>query len=210
MTDVLNDATSPDSGTREKVLKAARKEFALHGLAGARVDRIAREASVNKAMLYYHFQSKENLYEAVVKDFFTKISSRVRAHMVKVQSLEETLMEIADAHARMMQESPNIIPILLRELAEPHEQLLDWIAHTIGGDGMAQTARTRFEEMMKSGYCRSLDVRHTVISFITMSLGYYLLAPVADRVWNVTDRAAFIEERKRLIVDLFLNGVKAR
>ncbi len=50
-----------ESKTRQKILEAARAEFARHGLAGARVERIARKAKVNKAMLYYHFQSKENL-----------------------------------------------------------------------------------------------------------------------------------------------------
>lgn len=48
--------------TREKILQAALHEFSVHGLAGARVDRIAEEAGVNKAMIYYHFESKEALF----------------------------------------------------------------------------------------------------------------------------------------------------
>jgi len=48
--------------TPDKILKAALVEFAEYGLAGARVDRISKRAGVNKAMLYYHFSSKDNLY----------------------------------------------------------------------------------------------------------------------------------------------------
>lgn len=48
--------------TREKIIQAALHEFSVHGLAGARVDRIAEEAGVNKAMIYYHFKNKEALF----------------------------------------------------------------------------------------------------------------------------------------------------
>jgi AcrR family transcriptional regulator len=48
--------------TKEKILNAALHEFSIHGLAGARVDEIAKAAGVNKAMIYYHFASKEALF----------------------------------------------------------------------------------------------------------------------------------------------------
>lgn len=51
--------------TREKLLAAARAEFAEHGIAGARVERIATQAGVNKERLYSNFGSKEKLFHAV-------------------------------------------------------------------------------------------------------------------------------------------------
>ena len=48
--------------TKEKILNAALHEFSVHGLAGTRVDEIARAAGVNKAMIYYHFAGKEALF----------------------------------------------------------------------------------------------------------------------------------------------------
>ena len=51
--------------TRAKILAAALDEFAAKGLAGVRVDQIAEVAGVNKAMIYYHFASKEDLFKAV-------------------------------------------------------------------------------------------------------------------------------------------------
>ncbi|MCY4445835.1 MAG: TetR/AcrR family transcriptional regulator [Rhodobacteraceae bacterium] len=53
--------------TKEKILDAAKREFADKGLGGARVDEIARIAGVNKSMLYQHFESKEGLFKAVVE-----------------------------------------------------------------------------------------------------------------------------------------------
>jgi len=48
--------------TRSRILDAALSEFAANGLAGARTEQIAQSAGVNKALLYYYFESKEKLY----------------------------------------------------------------------------------------------------------------------------------------------------
>jgi AcrR family transcriptional regulator len=52
--------------TRERILRAARREFVAKGFAGARVDVIARAATVNKRMLYHYFGNKEGLYRATL------------------------------------------------------------------------------------------------------------------------------------------------
>lgn len=54
--------------TRQLLLDAATMEFAAVGLAGARVDRIADAAGVNKSQLYYYFKSKNGLFDAVLRD----------------------------------------------------------------------------------------------------------------------------------------------
>ena len=59
--------------TRERILSAALKEFAAKGFAGARVDAIARQAAINKRMLYHYFGDKEDLFKAVLR---RKISER--------------------------------------------------------------------------------------------------------------------------------------
>src|SRR5271156_4457685 len=56
--------------SRAAILQAAAQEFADHGIAGARTDAIAREARVNKALLYYYFKDKETLYAAVLDHAF--------------------------------------------------------------------------------------------------------------------------------------------
>ncbi len=58
--------------TRAAILQAAIREFAAHGLAGARTDAIAQEASVNKALLYYYFKDKETLYGAALNHAFAQ------------------------------------------------------------------------------------------------------------------------------------------
>ena len=52
--------------SRDRLLTAAAAEFAMRGFEGAKVDRIAKHARVNKAMLYYHFTSKAALYREIL------------------------------------------------------------------------------------------------------------------------------------------------
>jgi TetR/AcrR family transcriptional regulator len=59
--------------TQRQILAAALKEFSAKGLAGARVDAIARSAGVNKRMLYHYFGNKDGLFSAVLRQ---KIASR--------------------------------------------------------------------------------------------------------------------------------------
>src|ERR1700758_831419 len=63
--------------SRAAILQAAAKEFAQHGIAGARTDAIAREAGVNKALLYYYFKDKETLYAAVLDEAFAGLKTTV-------------------------------------------------------------------------------------------------------------------------------------
>ena len=65
-------------GMRIRILEAAKQEFAAHGLAGARVDRIAASAGANKRMLYYHVGNKEDLYLEVLEGAYEKIRAEER------------------------------------------------------------------------------------------------------------------------------------
>ncbi len=59
--------------SRAAILKSARDEFAAHGLAGARIDRIAERAGLNKRLIYYYFNSKDDLFLAVLEGVYTDI-----------------------------------------------------------------------------------------------------------------------------------------
>lgn len=65
------------AATRAALLKAAGEEFAAYGLAGARVDRIAERAGVNKERIYGHFGTKEMLFDAVVTDAINDLTEQI-------------------------------------------------------------------------------------------------------------------------------------
>lgn len=61
--------------TRRRLLDAATAEFAAHGIAGARVDRIAAAARSNKAQIYHYYRSKDGLLDAVLADFVARFTT---------------------------------------------------------------------------------------------------------------------------------------
>ena len=79
------------SKTLERILGAALEEFAEHGYAGARTERIARRASVNKAALYYHVGGKPALYDTVVRDCFSAMLTSLARELDGISSPQERL-----------------------------------------------------------------------------------------------------------------------
>jgi len=59
--------------SQQALLVAARDEFAEHGLAGARMDRIATRAALDKRLIYYYFENKDSLFRAVLEDTYLSI-----------------------------------------------------------------------------------------------------------------------------------------
>src|SRR6059058_40927 len=59
--------------SQSTILAAARDEFAEYGLGGARVDRIAERAALNKRLIYYYFEDKEKLFQAVLEQAYRDI-----------------------------------------------------------------------------------------------------------------------------------------
>jgi TetR/AcrR family transcriptional regulator len=134
----------------ERILAAAAAEFAERGFGGARVDRIARRARVNKAMLYYHFRSKQELYRTLLRRHFTLAAERLRAIATGVGSPPEKLDRVVAGLAAFIREHESFPAIMLREVAEggahlDRETLLALVSvpqafFTIVHDGVASGA----------------------------------------------------------------------
>ncbi|QSF48013.1 TetR family transcriptional regulator [Paenibacillus tianjinensis] len=63
--------------TRERILEAAMAEFSAHGIAGARVDRIAKNADCNKNMIYIYFENKEMLFTTILQKNLTRVYEEI-------------------------------------------------------------------------------------------------------------------------------------
>ena len=66
-----------DLSTARRIVATAEDIFAEQGLAGARMDEIARAAKVNKALLYYYFRSKEELHRFVLETLLSQLRAKV-------------------------------------------------------------------------------------------------------------------------------------
>ena len=107
----------------DRILEVAALEFAEHGFAGARVDRIARRAHVNKAMLYYHFKSKQRLYRSLLRSMFTLVATRLQTIAAGKGSPAVKVDRVISGMAAFIEEHPFFPAIMLREVAESGSHL---------------------------------------------------------------------------------------
>ncbi len=104
--------------TREAILAAAATEFAAHGFAGASVDTIAARSRFNKAMIYYHFKSKQGLYVEILRDGFRSVGARTTALVESNLTPEAKIEGFIDTFNEMAATRPYMPPMMMREIAE--------------------------------------------------------------------------------------------
>lgn len=99
-------------GTRHRILTAAQEEFAVGGLYGARVDRIARGAGTNERMLYYYFGSKDGLFLAVLDHVLTSLNNAERSLDLSSVSPEEGVTRVAHFLWDYYRDHPDLVRLL--------------------------------------------------------------------------------------------------
>lgn len=160
--------------SRGLIAAAARTEFAAHGYAGARVDRIARRAGVNKQLLFYYFGSKKALYQNVVERAAGEATKRADAAMPShaAAQLRHAFSGLFD----MLSARPDLARLLLFDSqqaeagARPSRQALHDLVIRI---------RDVITEGQGHGYFRDdVDPDRTARQALVLAVGYFALEPV--------------------------------
>lgn len=198
----------PDS--RSKILTAAVDEFIEYGFSGARVDRIALRADINKAMIYYYFSSKENLYQAVIDEHVNRLGAEVQTRIEEAADFEESLLAISRIYMQVLTQNVRYLPILLREFASGGGRLRTSLQRMTSERGLPERFLRKLEEGKRAGRFRDCDGRQALISFVGMNLFYLLFAPLANSIWGIEDEHTFREQRPREVVDLFMRGIERK
>lgn len=102
-------------GMRQRILDAARDEFARYGSDGARVDRIARAARANKRMLYYHIGNKDALYLAVLERAYEHIRAAERELNLKALTPSDAIARLIAFTWQYFIDNPEFMALLNNE-----------------------------------------------------------------------------------------------
>lgn len=95
-------ATRDSAATKQRILDAATAEFAQHGLAGARVDRIASRADANKQLIYAYYTSKEGLFDATIEANIALLLDTVPFAADDLPGYAGRLFDFAVAHPQLV------------------------------------------------------------------------------------------------------------
>jgi AcrR family transcriptional regulator len=104
--------------SRQAIFTAAATAFARRGYDGIGVDDIARDAGVNKAMIYYHFADKQALYLEIVCAMLDDVGRTVNAVADGLQPPVDKLDAFIDALATRAGERPYFPSLMIREIAD--------------------------------------------------------------------------------------------
>ena len=196
--------------TQEKILRIARLEFANNGLEGARVDRIAENAGVNKAMIYYHFRSKDDLYQAVINEHMEQIANFLQRNIMEAGEYDNLFLRISEFLHALLKDRKEFMPIMLREIASGGERIKTALTSLISEKGITKSIREIIEAGINEGRFREIDSKQAIISFLGMNIFYLILAPAINAVWEIEDEQDFRKRRPQAIADLFLHGLEIK
>ena len=107
--------------TRARILDAAIREFSENGLAGARTEQIAEEAGVNKALLYYYFKGKEDLYAAALEYVFEGVRTASIALLEAGASPGERFLQIVLNSFDRSYSHPALQTLIHQEMVRLHQ-----------------------------------------------------------------------------------------
>lgn len=192
--------------TQASILGAAEEEFARFGLAGSRTESIASQSGVNKAMIYYYFQSKEGLYEATLSRIFKIWSEMIVSHDLKQLPPEEALIKEINVMIQDLIDRPQRVMILFHESTQNQGFYYRKLDFTKIWSGLISV----LERGMAEGVFQHMDPFLTTINIICACEGYFLFKGCLQHIRPEEDLLSeeMIERHRQACLALILNGIK--
>lgn len=191
--------------SKQRILQAAEAEFAEKGIYGARVDKIAADAEINKRMLYAYFGDKETLYKVILSQVYKRMEN-VEREIVDCRYTGKVLIEkIICAYFDFLKSNPTFVNILMWENLN-QGQYLRQIEGSRIERGTIQYFVAELENGKKDGIFReSIDSWHTAVSLITTCFANFSNQHTLSKLFHadmVSDK--MIEQRKKHTTDMML------
>lgn len=163
--------------TKAAILHAALEEFAQEGIAGARTDEIARNAGVNKALLYYYFKDKDSLYAAVLEQVFAGLLNDVAAVLDRKDlAPRQKLLLYVETHFDYMGNSPLFPRVLQREFMRTGRNPTALASRIV--DRFGRPIYTKLMDLMgegcETGDFHPCDPAQTVTSILGVIVFYFI------------------------------------
>lgn len=193
-----------DISTEEKILEAARQVFYRKGMDGARMQEIADEAGINKALLHYYFRSKEKLFGAVfqevMKGFFRSIEKALYAEL----PLTEKAEFIVDRYINTIESNPFVPQFIISEINRNPQMLRDVM---MSENFTPLSLVNVFGKPDSENHQLKFDPRQMVISLLGMVIFPYAARNLLQMIYFDGDEAEyskFLTERKEFVKTMIL------
>jgi TetR/AcrR family transcriptional regulator len=171
--------------TRTKMLEVAEQEFARRGYEGAHLQRIASQVGVQKTALYYYFESKAALHQAVLVRMLETFDARVREALERPGAPEERMERLLDALNDLLAERPHYAKMLIRLFADVSPLERDSVAPYI--ERVVGRVLRFYREGVDAGAFLRQSSRHVFLSLLGALTFYYASGGFGAAVLGVPD-----------------------
>jgi AcrR family transcriptional regulator len=198
-----------DLTTEQLILDAAKKVFVRKGMAGARMQDIADEAGINKALLHYYFRSKEVLFEMIFMEAARKLFPRINEIFNSDVPLFEKIENFCEEYISIVMENPYLPLFVLNEINRDPEYFLQKV-----WTGSLKPNTTKFleqiEREIKKGNIKRVSPLHLLMSLISMTIFPFVAKPMFQKNLGLDELQfrAVMEQRKKEIPKFIIEAIK--
>ena len=195
--------------SEEKILAAARKVFFEKGMAGARMQDIADEAGINKALLHYYFRSKDKLFETIFAETFSKFLPKVNQVLDSDLPLFEKITTFCETYISQMQQNPYIVLFIMNEVNKHPESFLQrmW-----AGEKRPHIKKlvSQIDSEVKKGNIKKVNPINLVINMMSLCAFPFISRPIWQHVYELNNKEVqdLIEQRKKEVPRFILESIK--
>ncbi|MEI6575749.1 MAG: TetR/AcrR family transcriptional regulator [Bacteroidota bacterium] len=174
--------------SEEAILAAARKVFGIRGREGARMQEIADEAGINKALLHYYFRSKEKLFEIVFQEAFSKFARNVNELLRSEASFDQKIDSFIENYITLLIDNPYLPGFVIGEIGSNPERLLDFISSR---GILLDSFQEQVSEEYQKGNIRKIDGKHLFVNIIALCVFPIIGRPILKGLFFSNDNSAF-------------------
>jgi TetR/AcrR family transcriptional regulator len=191
--------------TRTEILNAAEQEFARYGLAAARTEAIAAQTGVTKSMIFYHFKSKEELYQAVLAQAASELI-KLGHLQTEGDSPEQALQQLVEKLLKCLAANPNLPRLFHLEAIQNQGKYYEQIGMPMFFDRLISV----LQQGIAKGVFRPLESRQTAVNIVGVCAFYFVVNENLKYLW--TDQQMFsqkrLDEHAQEAIDLIMAGIK--
>ena len=202
-------AASEDRETRERILDAAHVVFLRKGTAGSRTQEIADQAGVNKALVHYYFGTKAALADAVFERELATLAPLMFGILAdEDRSIEQKVRDIVRVQIDFHTARPYLAGYLISEMHSEPERVAAVVAKR--GQPPRDVLRRQIREGIKAGTMRPISAEQFIVNLMGLLIFPFAMRPGLRELLSLDPAswAAFMDERKRLLPDLILAGLR--
>lgn len=197
-----------DQSAEEKILAAAKKVFVEKGMDGARMQDIADEAGINKALLHYYFRSKEKLFQVIFKEAAGRLFPRINTIITANIPLFDKIRQFTNDYIEIVIENPYLPLFVLNEMnKQPHSFIENIFA---GKPPQIHLLAQQIEKEIKKGTIKKISPAHLIINMMSMCVFPFIGKPMIQIVMQL-DELQFrnmMLQRKKTVADFIIDSIK--